>query len=108
MSKRKSLIRQGDVLLIQITTIPLGLKPSVTTIVAKGEQTGHHHIVIEGEVLVDEKGNLFVRAGSATELRHSTQEGVKADHDWLGIPEGLYEVRIEEEYTPEGLRRAED
>lgn len=87
----RNLIRQGDVLLIPVETPP-GLKPHKEAIVARGEATGHHHIVIDGEVLVDADGNLYVRAGEKTELRHSTAEGVKADHDWLDVAPGLYEI----------------
>lgn len=104
---KRKLIRQGDVLLIPAKPRD-GLKPHTDSTLAHGEATGHHHTVIDGEVLVDEQGRLFVRAGEATELRHATEAGTKADHDWLKIPAGLWEVRIEEEYTPEGLRRVED
>lgn len=101
------LIRQGDVLLIP-TKIGEKLKRSSTNILAHGEATGHAHRVIEGEVLVDEDGKMFVRSGEATVLRHQTKDGAVADHAPLTIPPGEWEVRIEEEYTPEELRRVED
>ena len=101
--------RQGDVLLIPVgPEIAHGLKPHTEAIVARGEATGHSHVIIDGDVLVDAEGKLFVRAKHGTELRHATEADTKADHDWFKIPPDLYEVRIEEDYTPEGLRHVVD
>jgi len=104
------LIRQGDVLLRKIKGLPnkANLKPKDDNCVAYGEVTGHHHKVIDGDVFVDAKGGLYVEAAGKTCLRHQDQTGAVADHQPLNIPAGTYEIVIEEEYTPEGLRRVED
>ena len=106
--KAEPMIRQGDVLLIRRKAAPATAKPHSTLTIAFGEATGHHHTVINGEVLVDEQGALFVVAKEATALRHQTESGAVADHLPLTLPTGTYEVRIEEDYTPEGLRRVAD
>ncbi len=106
MQKRKA-IRQGDVLLRPCKP-RAGLSPHIEHILARGEATGHHHVVIDGEVLVDERGKLFVRATPGTKLRHQDERGAVADHLPLVVPAGDYEVLIEEEYTPHGFRPVVD
>jgi len=102
------LIRQGDVMLIPIQALPPAAAARDNKTLALGEATGHSHVVIDGEVFVGEDGTLFVRAGGATRLRHQDQSGAVAEHLPLTLEPGVYEVRIEEEYTPQGLRRVED
>jgi len=101
-------IRQGDVMLIPVEKIPAKLKKSKDNILAHGEATGHAHVLYEGTVYVGEDGKMFVKSGAQTVLKHQTREGVIADHQPLEIPAGEWEVRIEEEYTPEEIRRVED
>jgi hypothetical protein len=101
------LYRQGDVLLIRVKSLPENAKAH-RNVLAMGEATGHAHAVIDGEVLVDERGKLYVRAEPKTVLRHQTASGEDAEHLPLVLEPGLYEVRIEEEYHPEGLRKVED
>jgi hypothetical protein len=103
----RKLIRQGDVLLVPVDEAP-GATTRQDRILAHGEATGHAHVVIDGEVLIDESGNLYVRADSKTVLLHQTATGEVAEHLPLVLEPGLYEVRIENEYTPQGLRRVED
>lgn len=101
--------RQGDVLLERIE--PKGkskLKKHETNVVALGEATGHNHAVIDGTVLVDEQGNLFVEAQEGTSIRHIDAAGNKAEHEALDVAPGLYKVHIETEYTPEGWNRVAD
>lgn len=105
--KKRQAVRQGDVLLRPCRK-PNDLKPHSEKILARGEATGHHHAVINGEVFVDHLGRLFVHATPSTKLRHQDERGAVADHLELDVPAGYYAVVIEEEYTPEGLRRVED
>lgn len=110
-SDDRKLVRQGDVLLIPVAKVPTGAKKKEgrdANVVAYGEATGHHHVILDGTVYVGEEGKMFVVVGERGEIRHQDPSGVKADHDWLQIPAGEYEVRIEEEYTPEGLERVAD
>lgn len=104
----RKLIRQGDVLLVPIAKLPASLKKHKEQIVARGEATGHDHIIIDGEVLVDESGKLYVVASSETMIRHQDQVGGIADHLPCVLEPGPYKILIEEEYTPEGLRPVVD
>lgn len=110
---KAKLIRQGDVLLIPVDALAakkLKLKPHTDQVLAHGEATGHAHVVIDGEVLVDASGKLYVRGRGVkkTALRHQDATGAVAEHHPLEVPRRLYEVRIEEDYHPQGLRRVED
>jgi hypothetical protein len=106
-------------------SIPTDAKPAEKPTIAYGEVTGHHHTVIHGEVFIDSSGKLWVRpANERCSLIHTDHKGeITQDcaivdkematerdlHLTTAIPVGHdYEVRIEEEYTPEGLRRVED
>jgi hypothetical protein len=102
------LIRQGDVMLIPLEALPQGAVAREDQTLALGEATGHSHVVVAGEVLVGEDGTLFVRASGATRLRHQDQSGAIAEHLPLDLEPGVYEVRIEEDYSPAGLTRVED
>ena len=102
------LIRQGDVLLRPVAALPPGLKPLESRTLAYGEQTGHAHVVIDGDVFVGEDGKLYVEARHGSQLRHQDQSGAVAEHLSLTLEPGIYEVRTEEDYSPEGLRRVED
>lgn len=107
-----SLIRQGDVLLIPVATIPRNTKPvkreNGRVVLAHGEATGHAHTIVE-------EGVRLVTSEQAEQLRTwllvETAEPVALthqEHDTLLVPPGLYERRIQREYSPEGLRNVTD
>ncbi len=109
--KRRKPIRQGDVMLVPVETIPEDAKaqrPSRKLVLAEGEKTGHHH-VLQGEKLeelllpgdVAEIEQRFVRVLSEATLEHQ-------EHSTLTIPPGDYEVRRQREYAPEAPRQVTD
>jgi hypothetical protein len=109
--KRSGLIRQGDVMLVPVSrpkAKKLKLQAREDKTLAHGEATGHAHVIIDGDVLVDETGKLYVRGRGKTMLRHQDATGAIADHKPHTVPERLYEVRIENDYTPTGLQRVQD
>lgn len=107
MSNTRTHVRQGDVFLRRIDKIP-SKQPAKHKTLAFGEVTGHHHEIIDGDVMVGANGQLFVRATEATRLRHQDETGAVADHAEIDVPVGDYEVTIEQEYEPEGWRRVHD
>ena len=84
-------LQQGDVVIKRVSRIK-GIKLNHLTL-AKGEATGHHHTIVEGEAeLYDNKGTLFLRINSKEAiLTHQ-------EHDKVIIPQGDYEIGIVQEY----------
>lgn len=101
-----AMIRQGDVLLIPTSKIPEGAKLEKNRkTVAYGEVTGHHHDLVapvqtDVEVYALED-QLFAKVGSDVQITHQ-------EHAALAVDEGLYEIRIQQEYTPQEVRRVLD
>ncbi len=89
-------IRQGDVLLIPVGQLPAGAErlPDRIGIRIEGERTGHAHQLV-GHVAVADDGREFVRGGNV--LTHPEHEAIATAPTW-------YEVRLQREYTPTGLR----
>jgi hypothetical protein len=99
------LLRQGDVLLVRVKSLPKKAKKLATNIVAYGEVTGHAHKVEvdAGDcVLVeDENGNMFVRVKGKAVLKHEEHKAVK-------LSSGTYKVVHQREYDPVRERRVAD
>ena len=85
------ILQQGDVILEKVNEIK-GKKLDHLTL-AKGEVTGHHHTIIEGEAeLYEENDVLYLRVLSDTAtLTHQ-------EHQTITIPKGDFIVRKIREY----------
>lgn len=104
---------QGDLYISRIDVLPDGVRPVKPTdgqyIVAHSE-TGHHHVVQEDGCEyyeADDPLTAYLRVIDATEvtLRHLRAFDT---HDPLTIGPGIYRIRRQREYTPEGWRRVAD
>lgn len=96
-------LQQGDVLIKKVLEIK-GKKLNHLTL-AKGEKTGHHHTITEGEAeLYEENGILYlhIKSDNAT-LTHQ-------EHKPIVIDKGNYEIGIVQEYDhfAEEARRVAD
>jgi hypothetical protein len=108
--KTKGLLRQGDVLLVRVDSIPKSAvasaqRQSGRLILAFGEITNHSHsIACSGAELfeVPSQQDLFllVREGDAL-LEHQ-------EHATVTVAPGAYRVVIQREYTPAEIRRVID
>lgn len=98
MSKQ---IRQGDVFLFPIEKLPEGVKPEDTKTVAYGEVTGHHHDLVGTAQVYSLENQLFAEVGEDVVITHQ-------EHSQLAVEKGLYEIRIQQEYTPEEIRNVLD
>ena len=96
-------IQQGDVVIAKVDKIK-GKKLNHLTL-AKGEKTGHHHTITEGEAeLYEENGTLYLRINSENAtLTHQ-------EHKPIVIEKGDYEIGIVQEYDhfAEEARRVAD
>lgn len=102
----RNLIRQGDVLLLPVNTIPSATTPvprdNGRVVLAYGEVTGHAHALIDPDVtLVEASGTRYVSTNRLTHLLHE-------EHTMAPTKPGAYEVRIQKEYTPEAIRDVAD
>jgi hypothetical protein len=121
MKEFKKIAAQGDMMLIRIEVLPEGAQ-EVAAVNGRHtlahSETGHDHIVMERptvrafkamdefQAMLEGRPALFlVVEDEPAELKHlrdfDTHESVK-------IEPGIYEVRRQREYTPEGFRRAAD
>ena len=105
---KKFQIRQGDVFLEKIESLPNGLKPvkqkKKKIILAYGEATGHHHAIEEIEKVdsfIDADGNLYLDIKEDTVLTHQ-------EHSEIKLPVGVYVVTTQREYSPEEIRNVRD
>ena len=105
---------QGDCLLRKIERLPGILKlvhPENGQFVIAHSETGHNHCVKERPAVklyssVDQfRGYLEITGNEPVVLEHHRSFDT---HEALEIKPGIYEIRRQREYTPEGFRRAAD
>jgi hypothetical protein len=109
--KKQLILRQGDVILIQVDALPSTVKPvkcKDRCVLAFGEVTGHAHVIDKSEVkafsstpVFDAGAERFIQVMEKATLRHE-------EHTAVEIPAGIYRVAIQTEYTPQELRRVAD
>ena len=97
---QRPMVRQGDVLLIPVATLPAGAaqKPrdQGRVVLAYGEVTGHAHVVqSDAEAveafLADHNGQTFLSAPAGSRVVHE-------EHDAIPL-EGVYRVVRQREWT---------
>ena len=104
---------QGDLMIRRIDAMPKGVTKSTPDkngrhIVAHSE-TGHHHVIESraADRFIDATNAFiaYLNVASPTEIEHLRSFDT---HEALHLEPGIYEVRNQREYTPEGWRRAAD
>jgi hypothetical protein len=117
MKTFKNQAAQGDVLLRRIDKLPGGLKTSQKQnglFVVAHSETGHNHVIeARPNVTLYEGDDPFVsylQVIEATDATETLLEHMRSfdTHETLNIPPGIYEVRRQREYVPEGWRKAQD
>jgi len=103
---------QGDVFLRRIDKLPEKLVPAKAEdglFVVAHSETGHHHVVKErsAQLLIDETNAFiaYLKVSEPCDLEHMRSFDT---HEALALEPGLYEVRRQVEFTPEGWRMAQD
>lgn len=94
--------RQGDVALIPTTIKPNGNKDP-KRVVAYGEISGHHHVVVGDAELIVSDGKMFVVTGKGkAALAHLKESDFSmADHHPVELaPDTTYEVVTQNQYNP--------
>ena len=102
-SRIPGVIRQGDVLLVPVPSVPATAKARQRTngrvILAYGEVTGHHHSFAarKGVALLDEGATTYLTIDEligAQPLEHQ-------EHEAIPVPPGNYRVVIQHEWSDE-------
>jgi hypothetical protein len=94
--------RQGDVALIP-TKISVKGQTDEKRVVAYGEVSGHHHVLVGDAKLITSDGRMYVVAGPKDSyLAHLNESDfAKADHHPVKLePNTTYEVRLQNQYNP--------
>jgi hypothetical protein len=93
------LFRHGDVLIQKVSRLPKGVQQLRHRTLAHGELTGHSHQIREkdGVALWQSPSELFLQidAPRATVIHQ--------EHAPIEIPQGVYRVWRQREYTPERI-----
>lgn len=112
-ASKQLLYRQGDVMFCAIDSLPPGKAVKRENgVVAYGEVTGHTHALADlksAEVLEIGDG-LFVHVNESG-ISIDGEPGatfVHQEHGPTNLPPRNYRVRIQREYSPEGLRDVND
>lgn len=108
----KNFCAQGDVYIRRIDKLPDGcvkVKPENGVNIVTHSETGHHHVMdadtCEMYSLPDDILKCLLVVNDPTALEHLRQHDT---HESIMFNEGVYEVRRQREYTPEGFRKAQD
>jgi hypothetical protein len=107
----KIMVRQGDVLMMSIDSIPADAKPIKPKggrhVLALGEATGHHHSIATRTILVDEKETSAIElfeTPSQQEMFLLVKEGAALlehqEHGPIALPGGKYKVVRQREFVP--------
>lgn len=108
-------VAQGDVMLIPVAEMPgKGFEPTKTengAYIVTHSETGHHHVVMDRPTvrMFQDTMDLFrswlVIEGEPAELTHLRTTDT---HEAISLAPGVWEVRRQREFSPEGWRRAAD
>lgn len=109
---KQQILRQGDVLLRRVDSIPAEAKPAdkkdhaghSRIVLAYGETTGHAHAIHDldaVDVFVTGEGVMYLQVKSEASLQHE-------EHGTIALPPGNYERTIQREYHPAEIRDVRD
>jgi hypothetical protein len=96
--------RQGDVLLVPAMDVDVRTCAAAGHLVlAEGEATGHRHQITQGQAeLIERDGVVYLRVISETaQLTHE-------EHGPIAVPQGIWQVQIQREYSPGSWRYVAD
>lgn len=98
------LYRHGDVLINSVEEIPDTAKKRSNLILAYGEITGHSHRIADPKTAqtFELDGQIFLKViDPIAQLIHE-------EHATIEIPQGIYRIWQQREYTPTEIRRVYD
>jgi hypothetical protein len=117
MKTFKNCAAQGDLYIRRIEKLPAGvaeIKAEKGHYVVAHSETGHNHVIAERQnVRLYSNGDpmvSYLEVIEATDKTETLLEHLRNfnTHETINIPSGIFEIRRQREYTPEGWRRVED
>jgi gentisate 1,2-dioxygenase len=108
---------QGDLYIRRIDKLPDGIKRIESVngqFVVAHSETGHNHVIAERPNVMlytaDDPMVSYLEVIEATDATETLLEHLRSfdTHETIKIPAGVFEIRRQREYTPEGWRRVED
>lgn len=117
MKTFQNICAQGDVLIRRVKNIPpaaIRVSPVDGAVIVTHSETGHHHVMVLDrsetpavEMFASEDNPLlaWLRVNRPTALEHRRPHDT---HESIMFEPGIYEVRRQREYTPEGWRQVQD
>lgn len=103
-------IRHGDLLLRLIDNLPEGLKQSKTKVIMKGSH-GHDHSFNGGKIYFKNVDNFvfgYLVAKNTTLFHPEHGKVIEGELREAKIPDGIYELRKQNEDTNEGMKQVID
>ncbi len=104
----KFMARQGDLLFVQFEeNLPKETKIVQDGVLARGESTGHAHRLAPEDLAkakvyqLESPRRLVIEADQPVHVVHE-------EHGLIALPAGRYEVRQQQEYTPQEVRFVAD
>lgn len=108
----KSVCAQGDVYIRRVSSLPAKVElvaPENGKLIVTHSETGHHHVMLAERTkmyrIPDSIMDIFLEVEEATPLEHLRPHDT---HEAIMFEPGIYHVRRQREYVPEGFRRVED
>jgi len=108
----KNVAAQGDVYFKRIDALPKNAEivaPEDGRVIVAHSETGHSHVMLAERVkqyrIPDSIMDLFLVVDAPTPLEHLRPHDT---HEAIMFEPGVYHVRRQREYVPEGFRRVED
>lgn len=97
------MMRQGDVQIIKVNSLPIEIKKLNRKELAFGEVTGHAHRILSGvaDLFETKNGELYLKVKKLTKVSHE-------EHKTMTLMPGIYRVGIKRQYTPEGWENVRD
>lgn len=90
-------LQQGDVIIRDVTGIPEGARRVDRTprgfILARGEATGHAHVIEDDIEMYEKDGVLYIRVDRQATVVHE-------EHGPVTLPKGVYSVNLVRQYDP--------
>jgi hypothetical protein len=90
--------RHGDLLIVEVASIPAPATASDDHVLAYGEVTGHAHRLDAGAWLFQLGETLYFRVPSEARLTHE-------EHHTITLPAGDYQVVRQREYSPGAIHQ---